>query len=105
MFKIISFADFLAEHREDIFAFWVYRRIYTPYEQQQAFTDESLFEDNGAVYAKITECASIGDHDFLLGMQIVIDPDCDEIQLCDKTEYYRLSEIRLKLHKTNRQEE
>ena len=25
--------------------FWIYRRMFTPYEQQEAFTDESVFED------------------------------------------------------------
>lgn len=95
-------SEFLQSHREDMFMFWVYRRMFTPYEQQQAFSDESIYEDSIAQIGFIKECVPMGNGDFLIGIQCALTDttDCDEsVELSDKIEYYRLSEIRLNLIK------
>ena len=73
------------------FRFWVYRRVYTPYEQSNKFSDESWFEDPICKTAYVRECYELPDGDILLGF---VDVEYSEDE--DKcVEYYKLSEIRL----------
>lgn len=96
-----SFAEFAEVHEGDVFMFWVYRRLFTPYEQQEAFMDESYFEDAHAQSGRLVECVPLGERsDYLLGFQIA---DEDGIAL-DYLEYYRLSELRLALNTHDEQE-
>lgn len=95
-------SEFLESHKNEMFMFWVYKRMFTPYEQQQAFSDESVFEDSMAQIGFIKECVPMGNGDFLIGIQCVAtdDTDYDEnVKLSSRIEYYRLSEIRLNLIK------
>lgn len=106
MLEFPSIPDFLEAHQDDIFMFWVYRRVYTPYEQQQAFMDESVFEDSHANFGFAAECISLGGGDFLIGFRTVADPD--EIGAQNyKTpiDYYKLSEIRMTLYQPTTEEE
>lgn len=106
MLEFVSVPDFLMAHEDDIFEFWVYRKVYTPYEQQQAFLDESVYEDTSAIFGFIAECTSLGAGDFLLGFRIIADPDEDNVQSYrGPIEYYKLSEIRMKLYQPPTEEE
>lgn len=106
MLEFTSFPDFLEVHQDDIFMFWVYRRIYTPYEQQKAFMDESVYEEIQAKFGFIAECVSLGGADFLLGFRTVADPDEIDVQsYSGPIEYYKLSEIRLRLYQPTTEEE
>lgn len=86
---------FLKTHENKVFHYWVYRRMYTPYEQKECFSDESVFEDTHAGAGYIRECIPLGDGDFLLGFQAVDDCDPFNITTFDFIDYYKLSEIRL----------
>ena len=43
-----SLADFIRENPNRIYRYWIYRHGYTPYEQKQCYSDESLFEETRA---------------------------------------------------------
>lgn len=106
MIEFKSIPDFFQAHKGDIFRFWVYRRVYTPYEQQQAFMDESVFEDTHAIHGIVVECAPLGASDFLLGFLVVPDPDEERLQeYRGPIEYYKLSEIRINLYQQTTEEE
>lgn len=106
MLDFLSLPDFLDAHQDDIFRFWVYRKVYTPYEQQKAFSDESVFEDTYAIFGFVAECISLGNGDFLLGFRTVADPDEENVQAYNgPIEYYKLSEIRMGLYQPTTEEE
>ena len=90
-----DFETFLLDNDNRIYSYLVYKRMFTPYEQQQAFSDESQFEDEAYfTTAMIREAIPLGNGDWLLGMENLFEdelPD-DEAPLI---EYFRLSEIRL----------
>lgn len=90
-----SFGDiytWLHDVGEDkLFRFVVYRRIFTPYEQEQKFSDESQYEDTHFTFGYIKELINLENGDYLIGFNIC-DDDGSELGVI---EYYRLSEIRL----------
>ena len=90
-----SFGDiytWLHDAGEDrLFRFVVYRRIFTPYEQEQKFSDESQYEDTHFTFGYIKELINLENGDYLIGFNIC-DDDGNELGVI---EYYRLSEIRL----------
>ena len=85
---------FLSDNEERLFRVWVYRRIYTPYEQEKKFIDESEFDQETAHLGFIRESIALPDGDYLLGFEEVYEaPVADEeVHILD---YYKLSEIRL----------
>lgn len=96
---------FFEEHKNDVFCYWVYRRLFTPYEQEKAFMDESCFEDVHANMGFVRECTSLGNGDYLLGFQTTDDSDGGEPKVYPMIEYYKLSEIRLAFHFDEENEE
>lgn len=100
-----DFPAFLTAHKDDIFRYWVYRRMFTPYEQKECFQDESVFEDVYAEVGVVKECIPIGNGDFLIGFQAADDSDPYNVTVFDFIEYYKLSEIRLNLNLKNKEEE
>lgn len=78
-----SIESFFSAHEGRPFSFWHYRRMFTPYEQEQKFSDESVFEDTTAIVGKVVEVVRLPDGDVLLGIK-------DEF---DATVYYKLSEL------------
>lgn len=79
---------------ERIWRFWIYRRMFTPYEQQEAFTDESVFEDVFCTFGIIREVIDLHG-DYLLGIEKVCKDEGFKISEHPCLEYYKLSEIRL----------
>ena len=100
-----DFHAFIKAHEGEIFLYWIYRRVFTPYEQKECFMDESIFEDTHANVGIIKDCIPLGDGDFLLGFQPVDDCDPYNITAFDFVEYYKLSEIRLNRPIENKEEE
>lgn len=91
MARIITDVEtWLLDESERIYRFLVYRRLFTPYEQQQAFIDESQFESDYYSFGIIVEAMDLSVGDWLLGFREVVDGE-----LSDEIVYYRLSEIRL----------
>ena len=90
-----SFGDiytWLHDVGEDrLFRFVVYRRFYTPYEQEQKFSDESFYEDTHFTFGYIKELINLENGDYLIGFELADDDGTS----FDTVEYYRLSEIRL----------
>lgn len=100
-----DFNAFIKAHEGDVFRYWIYRRIFTPYEQKECFIDESAFEDTHANVGIIKDCIPLGDGDFLLGFQPIDDCDPYNATAFDFIEYYKLSEIRLNRPIENNKEE
>lgn len=74
-----------------IYRFNVYRRMYTPYEEEHKFMDETEFTDSHYEFGRIKDMAPLNKTDYLIEMRI-----CDEDgEDFGRSEYYRLSEIRL----------
>ena len=79
----------LSDEAEDrVFRMWVFKRMFTPYEQEEKFTDESVYEDTTCKFVMIKELIELANGDYLIGFQ---DTDRDDEYL----EYFKLSEIRL----------
>lgn len=89
---ITDLETWLIDNDERIYRYLVYKRMFTPYEQQRAFEDETIFEDDYYTLAKITEAIDLGNGEWLLGFTSV---DRDTLRINQYTEYYKLSEIRL----------
>lgn len=41
---------------DTIFRLWVYKKIFTPYEQENKFSDESIYEDSTAKLVHLVGC-------------------------------------------------
>lgn len=91
MTRYKNMESWMLTNRDKTFRYLVYKKVYTPHEQQKAYMDESEYE-NGGYYSKckIEEAIDLGG-DWLLGMRILEDDN-------EKTgilHYVRLNEIRL----------
>ena len=73
---------------ERVFRMWIFKKMFTPYEQDEKFSDESVYVDDTCKFVMIKELIELPDGDLLIGFQ---DADSDNLYL----EYYKLSEIRL----------
>ena len=76
---------------ERVFRMWVFKKMFTPYEQDEKFSDESVYVDDTCKFVMIKELIELPDGDLLIGFQDADDADSDNLYL----EYYKLSEIRL----------
>ena len=81
---------FLASE-ERVFRMWVFKKMFTPYEQDEKFLDESVYVDDTCKFVIIKEMIELPDGDLLIGFQDADDADSDNLYL----KYYKLSEIRL----------
>ena len=93
MVKIITdFHDWLLSHANGkIFRYVIYRRIFTPYESQKAFMDESFYESPHYTKCEIEEAIDLNNGDWLLGTREIFEDD----SVSNHLEYVKLSEIRL----------
>lgn len=84
-----SFAEYLKSLPPDtIFRLWEYKRMFTPYEQEQKFSDESLYVNDECDHIRILDVITLPDGDLLLATTDAYD-DGTYIS------YYKLSEISL----------
>ena len=81
---------------ERVFRMWIFKKMFTPYEQDEKFSDESVYEDDICKYVMIKELIELPDGDLLIGVQ---DADNDNLYL----EYYKLSEIRLDYYPSDKE--
>ena len=83
---------FLEDMKDKVLTMWEHRKIYTPYEQQKAFSDESQFISSTGIDVVIENAYPLGNGDLLL-----ILADAEE----RKFKYYRrLSDIQLNEYPT-----
>ena len=85
-----SFQDFVNKNKDIVFRYWVYKRIFTPYEQDKRFEDESIFESQMCEMAYIRECIPLPNGDFLLGFESEEMAHKEGHHMFD---YYKLSNI------------
>lgn len=78
------------DNSDRIYRFVVYKKLFTPYEQDKKFSDESQFEDNHYRFGLIEEVIELGQGEWLLGFREVI--DCE---VCSCISYFKLSDIQL----------
>lgn len=96
-----NFSDWLKAHPHRVYRFWVHKKSYTPYEQEQKFIDESRYESEEADFATIVEAVRLSDEDWLLGFNMFYDDDEHGLYV----EYYRLSEIHLAFSQRDQDQE
>lgn len=104
--NMVTFEQWAREMSETntVISYLVYRRpgLYTPYEQDKKYMDESIYEDSHYTQAIIRDVISLGNGDYLIGMQSIIDSDyMEEVPKFGSTDYsiefVRLSEIRMNM--------
>lgn len=88
---VTDMETWLSDYGNRIFRFLVYKKLFTPYEQEHKFMDESQFEDTHYSFGYIEEAIDLGG-DWLLGFRRVFEGDSEPSEL---TEYYKLSDIQL----------
>lgn len=88
---ITDMETWLRDLGERIYRYGIYKKLFTPYEQRECFTDESLYEDGSYSLCRIVEAIDIGHGDWLLGLQEIFDDGL----IFKNIRYVRLSEIRL----------
>ena len=69
--------EWLTTNEDRVYGFLIYRRMFTPYEQDQKFEDETQFEDIHFTYGRIKEAVSLGGSDWLFGFQLLDEGDRD----------------------------
>ena len=99
----------LDEGRDKIFRMYKYRKIYTPYEQDKKYSDESIFE-NGSYpsFVRIINAIELPDGDVLLKL-------LDDVPVYERTKdyekssciylYEKLSDIKLEEWEDDNKEE
>lgn len=78
-----------SDNSDRIYRFVVYKKLFTPYEQEQKFSDESQFEDTHYRFGFIEEAIELGHGEWLLGLREIIDGEVYDIN------YFKLSDIQL----------
>ena len=84
-----------------VFRYWIYKRMFTPYEQERKSEYQIEYEEETAKTGIIRECIELPDGDCLVGFQNVPE-DWDDENEPKHLDYYKLSEIRLAYHPSDR---
>ena len=90
---VTDFETWLLDYGDRIYSYLVYKKMFTPYEQQKAFSDENIYEDSHYELCKIEEAIDLGNGEWLLGLRTI----GDDGKIYSMVHYYKLSEIRLAL--------
>lgn len=90
---ITDFETWLHDYGDRLYRYLVYKKMFTPYEQQQAFMDEDVYEDTHYELCQIAEAIDLGNGEWMLGLRTV----ADDGKVYGMIHYYKLSEIRLAL--------
>ena len=90
---ITDFETWLLDESDTrIFRYCIYKRVYTPLEQEKKYMDESEFEDGGIyTMAKIEEAIDMSNGNWMLGMREIYEDGC----VSKNIKYVMLNEIRL----------
>ena len=90
-----DFRQFIEQNPNRIYRYWVYRRMYTPYEQKQGFMDESFFEQSQALFGVIREVIPLTNGDLLLGIADITEDTSELTAENRQMAYHRLSDLHL----------
>ena len=90
---ITDFETWLMDESDTrIFRYLVYKKVYTPHEQEQKYIDESEYEEGGIyTLAKIEEAIDLGNGNWMLGMREIYENG----SVSKNIKYVMLNEIRL----------
>jgi len=83
--------DMLCASYDRIYRFTVYRRMFTPYEEEHKFMDETEFTGSHYAFGRVKDMTPLGNGDYLIEMRICDEDGAD----WGRSEFYRLNEIRL----------
>lgn len=88
-----DFETWLHDYGDRTYRYWIYKRMFTPQEQAEKWSDQCIFEDEHCNYGIIKEAIELPDGDILLGF---INPDTEEDSVAyGYIDYHKLSEIAL----------
>ena len=87
-----DFTTWLLDNDGRIYRYWVYKRMFTPDEQEAKYIDQSVFEDVECKHGIIEEAVELPDGDVLIGFA---DPACIGTKYEKSLDYYKLSAIQL----------
>lgn len=90
-----AFVEFAAINPERLYRIWVYKRVFTPLEQEKKYIDQGMFEDVHAHVGMLREVIPLGNGDYLLGFAFIYESVADLASENRSIEYFRLSEIRM----------
>lgn len=94
-----DFDTFLLDNQDKIFRYYKYKKVWTPFELDKKYSDESIFENGEyAEFVYIRQAIELPDGDVLLKLEITHNPD-DDMLYQDEEEndriykYEKLSDI------------
>lgn len=90
---ITDLETWLLDYGDRLYRYLVYKKLFTPYEQEAAFVDESIYEDTHYRLCKIEEAIDLGNGEWLLGLRTIE----EDGQVFGMVHYHKLSELRLAL--------
>lgn len=91
---------FLLDTSDRIWSYCVYRRMFTPYEQDKKFSDESFYENGSHIsHGMIVDAIDLGGGKWLLGIRNAWEDGWGGWEHSEQIEYYMLDEIRLMYRK------
>ena len=61
-----NITEWLKDYEHKVFRMWKYKKMFTPYEMEQKFVDESVYESDACEYIIITKIIPISNDDYLL---------------------------------------
>lgn len=88
-----DFLTFVLDNSDQVFRYWVFKRMFTPLECERKYFDQSQFEDSTASLGIIKECIELSNGDVILGFEPVFEYNSEPEE--HDILYYKLSEIRL----------
>lgn len=93
--KIYDLSEWAHSLKNVVIRYLVYKKMFTPYEEEKKYMDESVYEDSYHTGC-IREIIILPDNDVMLGIQPVYDfADKDSNDEGSSIEYYKLSELRI----------
>lgn len=90
---------FILDNMNKIFRYYKYKRVWTPFELDKKYSDESIFENGGyAEFCYIRQAIELPDGDVLLKLEITHSPEDDILYQNDENndriyKYEKLSDI------------
>lgn len=87
-----DFETWILDNKDRVYRYWIYKRMFTPYELNSKFVDESEFVTMECLFGMIREAIELPDGDILLGF---IDPEDYNTGRDLYVAYHKLSEIKL----------
>lgn len=93
-----DFDTFVLDNQDKIFRYYKYVRVWTPFELDKKYSDESIFENGGyAEFAYIRQAIKLPDEDVLLKLEITHSPEDDMLYQDEDNDriykYEKLSDI------------